>query len=95
MLNFGKKPKELPVVKINFLYFHTACGCYKMVPASPHWRPEPYIVVPLDVPTQIVDWTSGNEYDTSPQTPVRRFRLETEEWLKDGETRMFTYREVM
>jgi hypothetical protein len=96
MFNWGKKPpQEKPKTKVNFIYFHTACGCYKMVPASPQWRPTPYITVPLEVPTQVLDWVSNTELDLSSTQPIRKFRLDAEEWLQDGETRMFTYREIM
>ena len=80
---------------VNFIYFQTACGCQRMVPATPRWGPEPMINVPLSFPLAVHDWINDPTDDSiKPHIAVRRFRLEREEVLEDGFTRIFTYRET-
>lgn len=78
-----------------FIYFQTACGCQRMVPATPRWRHDPVIKVPLVYPLALHDWINDLTDDAvTPRSAIRTFRLEREEALEDGSTIIYTYKEV-
>jgi len=79
-----------------YLFFETACGCSKMIPAGPMWKATPEIVLPLQKTLAVVDYVN-NEYGNPLVSDTKRriFRLMRQEPLDDGKTVIFTYSEVV
>lgn len=79
----------------HFILFHTADGCARIMEAAPTWRPTPTITVPLSYPPRARDWMNEDLTDDDLLPPPNRiFQLMTEEPLKDGESMVYTYREI-
>lgn len=77
-----------------FLYFKTADGCYQIQPVSPNWEPVPIINVPLSF-VIVRDWVDEQKPTYEERQAIRKYKLEKEELLKDGITRIFSYIEVI
>ena len=77
-----------------FLYFKTADGCYQIQPVSPNWIPVPIITVPLRF-VILRDWVDDSQPTFEEKQSVRRYKLEKEELLQDGITKVFSYIEVI
>jgi len=80
-------------VYVNFI---TACGCSRMEVAVPDWKAPPSIKMPLQFPPKIMDWVN-TPTDSVLETQVmreRKFQLNSEEVMKDGQMKIFIYREV-
>ncbi len=82
--------------EFNFIMFKTACQCTRMVPVSPTWEAMPEIKVPLVFPPEVMDWVQPNPRDDQvfAVEGIRRFRLEREDMLGDGRSKIFTYVEL-
>lgn len=79
----------------HFILFHTADGCARMIEASPSWRVTPTITVPLQYPPRARDWMNEELIDDDLLAPPnRKFQLMSEEILKDGQSKVYTYREI-
>jgi len=87
---------DLTKREFNFIYINTADGCVRMILASPTWDPLPNIILPLVFPPEIKDWVQEEIRDdqVSYIASTRRYRLEREDIMQDGKTKLFTYREM-
>jgi hypothetical protein len=78
-----------------YVNFVTGCGCSRMEVAVPDWAAPASIVMPVVFPPKAFDWvnTQTDAMMEPPKLKERKFVLSSEELMKDGQMKIYVYRE--